>query len=924
LTGIAETQRLDRENPWPGLTPYNEAGQEFFHGRDEAAAELFRRIRRDLLTVLYGKSGLGKTSLLNAGLFPLLRASDFLPVYIRLDFSNPDNGPIAQIAAALKENLETYAIDGPAPAPGESLWEFFHNTETAFWNRRNRLVTPVLVIDQFEEIFTLGQATPSAAAIVEALAALIERHPPERVREALERDPDSGRRYDFDKESCKVVLALRDDFLPELDSLRRLIPSIANNSMRLLPMNGRQARDVILRSGGHLVAEGVAERIIDFVATKNARAWETAADADLSDLEIDPALLSLVCRELNSKRQAMGQDKITADLLAGAQDEIITSFYRSSLAGLDPAVQVFIEDRLITGSGFRIKLPVADAVLIPGVSREAIDTLVGRRLLRIEEQSGSPWVELTHDRVTEIVRQGRDARRELQEAEAQRERAERAEAEAAAQAALAREAVEREQVARRLVRRTRIALGATGFALVLALVAVVFAVDSYRAAQRSAEAARQSSDLAQKSAEEAKQRAAEANQNYAVALESASHDIDVVAAQARTGGISIETAKALLDAARDTFGRLHQQEQQEDVATVRVRVRLFLNLADTYLTLGDLDASLDAAHTELSVAQQLPEANDEREAGVAYAHSRIGNVLLDEGQLDNALTEYRADLTAMLRLAAAHPDNIDYQINLSIAHDHTGDVLRDQGDLPGALEEYRAAATIDDKLLAPEPEDRYWQLDASIGHKKIGDVLNQQNDLDGALAEYRRGLELAEHLADTHPTDTDADWQRGTMHARVGEILQAQGKLDEALVEFRAELDTMIRLTAKDSGNAQWQRDLSVSHTTVGKVLYDQGKYAEALAEYRAALTIAQRLVTQQPSNALWQRDLFVTLEHIGLVAEQQGDLQTALAAYEQAEKVAMRKKDMNPTAPESSSDLTWIEAKLSSIRQRIAASKPK
>src|SRR5580698_6426330 len=114
---IAELQHLDRENPWPGLMPFDEAAHEFFHGRDDAVAELARRVRRDLLTVLFGKSGLGKTSLLNAGLFPHLRAGDFLPVYLRLDFANPDRPPLQQIAAALADNLAGHQVDGRALSP---------------------------------------------------------------------------------------------------------------------------------------------------------------------------------------------------------------------------------------------------------------------------------------------------------------------------------------------------------------------------------------------------------------------------------------------------------------------------------------------------------------------------------------------------------------------------------------------------------------------------------------------------------------------------------------------------------------------------------------------------------------------------------------------------------------------------------------
>ena len=97
------TRGLDADNPWPGLMPFTEATQAFFHGRDAEAAELLRRVRRERLTILFGQSGLGKTSLLCAGLFPRLRAVDFLPVYLRLDWTTAHISPVAQIKQALAE-----------------------------------------------------------------------------------------------------------------------------------------------------------------------------------------------------------------------------------------------------------------------------------------------------------------------------------------------------------------------------------------------------------------------------------------------------------------------------------------------------------------------------------------------------------------------------------------------------------------------------------------------------------------------------------------------------------------------------------------------------------------------------------------------------------------------------------------------------
>jgi hypothetical protein len=150
------SRSLDADNPWPGLMPFIEAMQAFFHGRDAEAAELLRRVRRERLTILFGQSGLGKTSLLCAGLFPRLRAAD-LPAYIRLDWTTSQISPIGQIKQALAENLAEHGVEGRPSRPEETLWGYFHDEETEFWSRRNRLITPVLVFDQFEEIFTLGQ-----------------------------------------------------------------------------------------------------------------------------------------------------------------------------------------------------------------------------------------------------------------------------------------------------------------------------------------------------------------------------------------------------------------------------------------------------------------------------------------------------------------------------------------------------------------------------------------------------------------------------------------------------------------------------------------------------------------------------------------------------------------------------------------------
>ena len=129
---------VDADNPWPGLLPFTEQSSGYFYGRETETTELFRLLKREMLTVLFGQSGLGKTSLLQAGLAPMLRQADFLPVYLRLDQSpSPGSPPLRrQLWNALGRALADEKIESAAPGDGETLWEYFHRQDVDFWNAK--------------------------------------------------------------------------------------------------------------------------------------------------------------------------------------------------------------------------------------------------------------------------------------------------------------------------------------------------------------------------------------------------------------------------------------------------------------------------------------------------------------------------------------------------------------------------------------------------------------------------------------------------------------------------------------------------------------------------------------------------------------------------------------------------------------------
>ena len=353
---------LSAQNPWPGLRAFTESDRDFFFGRERETAELLSIVKRAPVVVLYGQSGLGKTSLLQAGLFPELKKSDFVPFRLRFDHEEGAPSFAEQIKQALVSELDAAQVDVPRPSPNETLWEYFHRRDVDFWGPRNRLCTPVIVLDQFEEVFTVGQASDKSAARVAQFAAdlesVIEHRPPDSVRERLDAHPEEALAYDFQRQPVKFVLSLREDFLPQLDPWRSRMPSLLPNRFRLERMTATQALSVIEKGGRELVDAEVAREIVDFVSSSQRK----QATRSMERRDVEPALLSVVCEELNRRRLERNQPRITADLFTEEQSGIIQSFYERAFDGIDRRVREWVEDELLTASGYRDRAALEDAL----------------------------------------------------------------------------------------------------------------------------------------------------------------------------------------------------------------------------------------------------------------------------------------------------------------------------------------------------------------------------------------------------------------------------------------------------------------------------------------------------------------------------------------------------------------------------------
>lgn len=467
---VESSHAIDAEHPWLGLDSFTEETRGFFYGREQEVAELARRVQRKLLTILFGQSGLGKTSILRAGIVPKLRPNGYCPVYVRIDYAAESPPPAEQIKEAIFRATREQGqwTQSGAAVEGESLWEFLHHRDDNLKDAGGKTVVPLLIFDQFEEIFTLAQADDNgrrrAAQFIEDLSDLVENRPPKKLEARIDGDDALSERFDFARADYRVLIALREDYLAHLEGLKPAMPSITQNRMRLARMTGQQALAAVVKPGGRLVSEEVAESIVRFVA----------GGSELPNAEVEPSLLSLICRELNNARIAQGRQEISVDLLAGSKETILAEFYERALADQPAAVRRFIEDEMLTESGFRESLGeerVRKAFNAAGASPDALARLVDRRLLRVEERLDLRRVELTHDVLCKVVAESRDLRHA-------REAKEEAERELAAQKA-------REQAAHKaLVRARQVA----AFCAVLAIGAVAGAAFGYYNMKRAQEA----------------------------------------------------------------------------------------------------------------------------------------------------------------------------------------------------------------------------------------------------------------------------------------------------------------------------------------------------------------------------------------------------------------------------------------------------
>jgi hypothetical protein len=413
---------ISEDRPWPGLASYTLNDSRFFLGRSQEIAELERQILSESFLCLYGPSGVGKSSLLQAGIGERMKTHGFFPVFIRLDHQNGNEIYSVQVIKAVKESIKLFNIEPEQLTDSvfpddESLWEFFHRY--AFWDSRNKLVKPLLIFDQFEEIFTLTDFGKNAKVLIRELGELAENVVPETIQKHL-RETNQKLKIPTESQNYRIIVSLREDFLAQLETVTKRIPAFRKNRFPVKALTGLQALEIINIPGEKIIDEGVALAIIENISSVGSGKNE---ETPLSERIVEPALISLFCRELNEQRMNNHKPRITIEQVKEQGENILINFYDCCFSLVSEETESFIEEKLLTESGFRKPVPLED-FLSYGIPLLEIDTLVNQRLLRKEDRLGILWVEYSHDILTKIAVVKRGNRRNEQELKKEKKRSE--------------------------------------------------------------------------------------------------------------------------------------------------------------------------------------------------------------------------------------------------------------------------------------------------------------------------------------------------------------------------------------------------------------------------------------------------------------------------------------------------------------------
>ncbi len=346
--------------PYPGMACFEEDDADRFFGRERDVAWVTSRLAEAPLVVLAGPSGVGKSSLLRAGVVPALKASGQAWTVLTL---RPGRDPLHALAAAgATLDGDDHGLDADAARLLAEPGGFGARLRRHAHQRRTRVL---VFVDQLEELFTLTRDPSVRAAFTAALAGA----------------------SDDARAPVRVALSVRSDFLDRLDD-DQLRDRLAEALLLLRPLGPAALRTALERP---LDATGVRFESAAMIDDMIAQAGDLAGALPL--LQFAAARLwDARDRERRLLTQAAyeAMGGIAGALASHAEDTVrqLSSAQRARLRT--------VLARLVTADGTRAVVDRAELTTLGPDVDAVVDGLIAARLLAVGGD-GAATVELAHE-----------------------------------------------------------------------------------------------------------------------------------------------------------------------------------------------------------------------------------------------------------------------------------------------------------------------------------------------------------------------------------------------------------------------------------------------------------------------------------------------------------------------------------------------
>jgi WD40 repeat protein len=378
--------------PYVGLQPYTQDDRDYFFGRERDRRIIAANLHATPLTVLYGGSGVGKSSILLAGVVPDLRAQPHTAVAVFREWQRAD------FLSALKQRvLDAVRLAAPDAAIAKGTVE--QPLDELLALAAGAVGGPVfLVFDQFEEYFLY--------------------HPESDGEQPFE--SEFARTVNRSELDASVLVALRDDGLARLDRFRARVPNLLGNTLRLRHLDPKAAEDAIrepLKVYNRRVGDAAAMAIEDELVMAVLQQVRSGAvslggsggtgQEQVEESAIETPFLQLVLTRLWEHETANGSRVLRLNTLRdlGGAGEIARKHLDDIMGHLDADSQEVCArcfDRFVTPSGTKIACRLGDLRawardLGPGVS-QVMTRLAENRILRpVTTPGGELSYEIFHD-----------------------------------------------------------------------------------------------------------------------------------------------------------------------------------------------------------------------------------------------------------------------------------------------------------------------------------------------------------------------------------------------------------------------------------------------------------------------------------------------------------------------------------------------